>query len=52
MKQADWDEAQIKWLKQYPNLPVHHCPNHYTTEGTNLKGMSHDLVRELEAKKG
>lgn len=49
MGQADWDKAQLEWMKKYPGLNVHKCPGAYSTDGL-LMGSTDEICQRLEAR--
>lgn len=52
MDQAAWDKAQLAYLSEFPNQPVHECPGPYTTHGTRLIGFTDALCAGLRKKLG
>ncbi len=51
MRQADWDKAQLEFLKQFPGLNVHDCIGAYTTKG-KLMGTTDEICERLQPKQG
>lgn len=48
MGQKDWDQAQLEFLQQFPNLNVHDCPTGpYSTNG-RLMGSTNEICARLK----
>jgi hypothetical protein len=49
MTQSQWDKAQLEWMRRFPGLTVHSCPDRYSTDGPSM-GTTEEIIARLETR--